>query len=200
MITEPELETLINRLLQVRPATNRGASGATTGQDQFLYALAQGTDWSAGRLPLTFQPSPYRVQLKESTFFAASALDCLRLPVLLGDTVTVESTCPSNGTMIHLVITSQGVTMCDPQDSVLSVVIPAASIATLAQELDGPVEPIRRLVHFFSSAEAASLWSVAYSDHAVLNMEQAWRLANLADLGQSRPNLNMLNEEKNAAF
>ena len=189
MITEPELETLINRLLQLQPAKNGGASESTNGQEQFLYALAQGTDWSGGRLPLTFQPSPFRVQLKESTFFAASALDSLRLPVLLGGTVTVESTCPSNGTMIHLVISSQGVTICEPKDCVLSVVVPATSIANLAQEPDGPVEPIRRLVHFFSSAEAASLWSVAYSDHAILNLEQAWRLANLAALGQYRPNL-----------
>ena len=71
----------------------------------------------------------------------------------------------------------------------LSVVIPATSSANLARELDGPVEPVGRLAHFFSSAEAASLWSVAYSDHAILNMEQAWRLANHAALGRYQPNL-----------
>ena len=102
--------------------------------------------------------------------------------------MTVESRCPSNGTMIHLVITGGGVTICDPLDCVLSVVIPTANIATLSQNLDD-VEPIRRLAHFFSSAEAASLWSVAYPEHAILNMDQAWRLANLAAFGQNRPNL-----------
>ena len=186
MLTGNELDTFVDWW----QAQATGVSPELTAyQDQVLHALAQGTPWAGGRLPLSFQSSPYRVRVNESRFFAGSALDCLQLPFLLGGAVTVESTCPSNGQAIRLVIASQGVTCCDPPGCVLSLVMPGLMSRGAAEGLDDPGNMIRQLSHFFSTAEAAALWLVAYPEAAVLDIDQAWRLANhmVAGLGRTAP-------------
>ena len=121
-----------------------------------------------GRLPFSFQPSPYRVRVKESSFFAASALECLQLPVLLGEAVEVESICPSNGSTIRLTVTGLGVTSHDPAGCVMSLAVPS-------------------LTRFFSSPETAALWLVAYPEAVILRLDQAWQLAIDLTTHQQRP-------------
>ena len=143
----------------------------------------------SGRMPISFLPTPYRVRVNESRFFAPTALDCLRLPALLGETIEVESICPSNGTVIQLTITGQGVTILDPPGCVMSVAAPGMAPANAAGNLDDPHSLTRQLAHFFSSPEAAALWLVAYPDVAILDIERAWQLVNDVTLDRDRAGL-----------
>ena len=159
-------------------ATGKGAPELLLYQEQLLRALAQGTPWPGGRMPLSFQPSPYRVRVKESSFFAGTALDCLQLPALLGETIQVETVCPTNGRAICLTVTGEGVANCDPPGCVLSLVTPGQMPGSPTASPDDRLKQARQLTHFFSSAEAAALWLVPYADVDILDLDQAWRLAN----------------------
>jgi hypothetical protein len=171
MLTEPKTKTPVDGW-QGRETTGTAAAmpmpELVEYQQQILRALAQDSSWLGGRLPLSFQPSPYRVRVKESAFFASSALACLQLPALLGAAIEVETFCPSNGLAIHLAITDQGVTSHDPAGCVMSFTdVGQASRQSSAQQL----------IRFFSSAEAAALWLVAYPNVEIVQLGQAWRLA-----------------------
>lgn len=147
-------------------------------QQQILRALAQGGSWNGGLLPLSFQPTPYRVQVKDSAFFAASALECLQLPALLGETIDVTAVCPSNGSAIQLTVTAQGVTCHEPAGCVMSVAVIGQAARNGASSPAAIQDLNRQLTRFFSSAEAAALWLVAYPNVEILQLDQAWRLAN----------------------
>lgn len=147
-------------------------------QNQMVRALAQGTPWAAGRIPLSFRPSPYQVRVGESRFFAPSALDCLRLPALLGESIEVTSVCPTNGQAICLIITEQGLGSHEPSGCVMSLVGPRMLPGRMFDRCDDSSNEERQLTHFFSSREAASLWLVAYPGVDVLGIDQAWRLVN----------------------
>jgi hypothetical protein len=184
MLTEPTPDTRIDDRREPDAISYSGAqpgSESLTYQQQFLRALAQGMPWKGRRLPLSFQPSPYRVRVKDSNFFAASALECLQLPALLGEDVDVTSICPSDGSAIHLTVTTQGVGSHDPPGCVVSVALhelpPGNGSSCLANNLTDPRNLARQQTRFFSSAEAAALWLVAYPNVAVLSLDQAWRLA-----------------------
>jgi hypothetical protein len=147
-------------------------------QGQMVRALAQGTPWAGGRMPLSFRSSPYRVRVGESRFFASSALDCLRLPALLGEAIEVASICPSSGRAICLIVTEQGVTRQDPPACVMSLAAPRITLNHLHNSPDGSRGEARDLSRFFSSPEAAALWLVAYPGVELLNLDRAWQLAN----------------------
>lgn len=178
MLTEPELDAQIDDWRSTTDyAPAEPAPELMTFQQQILRALAQGAPWNGGLLPLSFQPTPYRVQVKDSAFFAASALECLQLPALLGETIDVNAVCPSNGSAIHLTVTAQGVKSHDPSGCVMSVAV----IGQAARDGAGCLVDLRaldrQLTRFFSSAEAAALWLVPYPNVEILQLDRAWHLA-----------------------
>jgi hypothetical protein len=180
MLTEPKLDSLINGRREQGAANYRETQPITdllAYQQQLLHALAQGGLWMGSRLPLSFQPSPYRVRVKESNFFAASALECMQLPLLLGEGIEVETLCPSTGSTIQLIITDQGVARQSPRDSVMSLAVTGQTSAEPPMSLADLLNLARQQTRFFSSAEAAALWLVAYPDVQILQLDQAWRLA-----------------------
>lgn len=174
------------------PVAAQATPDLLTVEQRFLRALAQGASWEGGRLPLSFQPSPYQVRVKDSNLFAASALECLQLPFLLGETIHVTTVCPSDGLAIQLTITDQGVTSHDPSGCVMSMMVSGQMTldepAQLAAILADPQKLIRQLTRFFSSSESAALWLVAYPNVVILQLDQAWRLAAALADQRSRSN------------
>ncbi len=152
-------------------------------RDEIVRALAQGTSWAGGRVPLSFRSSPYQVRVGESHFFAPSAVDCLRLPALLGESLEVTSVCPSSGQTICLIISEQGVTRRDPPGSVMSL---ASSSISPGRPFDDPRDEDRQLSRFFSSPEAAALWLVAFPGVEILDLDRAWRLINGVAFGDGK--------------
>jgi hypothetical protein len=184
LLTESNLDTQNNSRLEheaEKRTITQSAPALLMYQQQILRALAQGISWEGGRLPLSFQPSPYQVRVKDSSFFATSALECFQLPFLLGETAHVSAVCPSNGSAIQLTVTTQGLTSQDPPGCVISVAVSGQmaldGCAQLANSLTDPEKLIRQLTRFFSSAEAAALWLVAYPSVQIFELDQAWHLA-----------------------
>ena len=174
MLTEPKLDPQVDGW---QNAPDEPSPELLAYQQQFLRALAQGEPVKDGFLPLSFQPSPYRVQVKDSTFFAVSALECLMLPALLGEAIDATAVCPSNGAAIHLTVTAQGVTCHEPPGCVMSVALIGPRAGNGASGLGDLRDLNRQLTRFFSSAEAAALWLVPYPQVEILQLDQAWRLA-----------------------
>ncbi|MGD2078384.1 MAG: hypothetical protein PVH18_08375, partial [Chloroflexota bacterium] len=71
-MTESNLDTQNNSRLEheaEKRTITQSAPALLMYQQQILRALAQGISWEGGRLPLSFQPSPYQVRVKDSSFF-----------------------------------------------------------------------------------------------------------------------------------
>lgn len=145
---------------------------------RMLLALAQGAPLPGSQMPISFRPTPYRISVGESVFYGRSALACLSLPALLSEPMKLESICPASGSAIHIAVSQQGVTACDPPGCVLSVPVPGVAPGCALDGEDEPAGGAHQLDRFFSSAGAASLWLVAYPGVVVLDIDQAWQLAN----------------------
>ena len=76
-------------------------------------------------MSLTTTKTPHALSLEGRTLYAWCALDTLFIPGLLDQVAEVESTCPTSGTRVRLIVTPEGVTSVDPTHAVLSVVLPA---------------------------------------------------------------------------
>lgn len=178
MVTEADLDTLIF-LWQRKVAADRASPDQAAFTRQLLLSLGQGTPLPDGQMPISFRPTPYRVSVRDSFFYGRSALACLYLPALLGEPVCLETICPAYGSAIQLSVSQKGVTANDPPDCVLSVAVPGMTPGCAISGEDEPDGAAHQLTRFFSSAEAAALWLVAYPGVAILNINQAWRLVNV---------------------
>jgi hypothetical protein len=154
------------------------AANETSGNwEKALAAITNGGSAGVELPPISFRPSPYHVRVLESTVYASSATVCLYLPMLIKADIQVETQCPTNGSMIHLEITDQGVISSTPEECVLSVVIPSNSVVASGLTERPARSELSNLMRFFSSREAAITWLVAFPNAAVLGMDDAWLFA-----------------------
>lgn len=85
---------------------------------------------------LTTLETPHRVRFDGKDLFAWCALDTLFIPGLLGKTVAVESTCPSSGGAVRLLVSPDRIESVEPDGVWLSVFIPGGSSRRV-----GPASP-----------------------------------------------------------
>ena len=101
------------------------------------------------------------------------------LPPLLGRTAHIVSKDPATGQEVRLKVTPDGVERAQPEDILVSVVVPAAEISA-----NGGAEQIQatfcNFVHFFATEDAAAAW-FAERDMPVrfLTLDEAVKLGRL---------------------
>ncbi len=148
-------------------------------------------DWGAdvngngslvGIAGLSIPWTPHKVSLASRTLYAWCALDTLILPSLLEEPLNVVSVCPATSVPIHLRITPDGIESAEPADAVMSIVLPrvtdtAEGDACFRPALVGRTGIFCSRVWFFTSSEAGSSWLGQTSDGRLLELDDAWRLA-----------------------
>ena len=125
---------------------------------------------------LSLLPTPFRVRLEESVLFAHSPLDCLLLPMTLGYAITVESTCPADGSAIQISISPATIT-ASIERCVLCIPLPDQTEAYDPYHISKLQNGHYRMMRFLSSPTTAALWTIAYPGIFILNLQQAWTLA-----------------------
>lgn len=135
---------------------------------------------------LSLNATSYLFRVNGRDLYAWCALDTLFLPALLQQPAQVESTCPTTGAEIRLIIAPEGVKAVEPASTVVSVVVPGITPDCAQCARAGPQSPVCSQMHFFSSREAASTWLVAHPGVAVLSVDEAWQLADAVWVEPSR--------------
>jgi alkylmercury lyase len=120
-------------------------------------------------LALTLRPTTHRVTIDGRTLFAWCASDTLMVPVIVGRSAVVESTCPQTGQAIRVELTPDGVERVDPPDAVVSAVRPAGQLADVRSDTCDHG-------HFFSSIEASAAWADAHPEGHIHPVEEAFEL------------------------
>jgi alkylmercury lyase len=140
----------------------------------FLHATPAEFD-NDGRLVgfgLTLRPTPHRVELGARTLYTWCAPDTLELAVLLGQRVRVESRCFATGEPVRAEVDPDGVRAVEPDDAVLSMVLPDVCMSDFRQKLCDEQ-------HFFSSAAAASRWHAERPEAIVVPVRSGFALSRL---------------------
>jgi alkylmercury lyase len=133
-----------------------------------------------GFVGLSQNKHAHKFQVNGYTFSTWCAWDSLFLPIMLGQTAQVESTCPTTKEIIRLNITPEKVAQYKPANAIVSIVTPQPSKS-------GPesVEQVWMVfchqVHFFSNRQAASRWfSEKNLEGSFLSIEEGFELGSLA--------------------
>jgi hypothetical protein len=132
------------------------------------------------RPPLSLQRTPFQIQIRESILYAWSAVGCLAIPALLEEKIKVGTICPATGTPIELHLAPGGVDSILPDECVLSITSPSYGADRFLQHADSSTTLANRVMRFFCSRQAASLWLIPYPGVEVLNIFEALRLAEAA--------------------
>lgn len=126
---------------------------------------------------LTLKPTKHKFVVDGQELYAWCAVDTLFLPALVGKTAEVESICPATGEPIRLRISPSGIESVEPEETVVSVVVPGASAACDPGQGKGADSASCQSMNFFVSREAAENHLGPDSDVAILDVEQASQLA-----------------------
>lgn len=121
---------------------------------------------------LTLRPTPHRVELGERTLYTWCAPDTLELAVLLGQPVRVESRCFATGEPVRVEVDPDGVRAVEPEDAVVSMVLPDVCMSDFRQKLCDEQ-------HFFSSAAAAAGWHAERPEAIVVSVRSGFALSRL---------------------
>jgi len=132
-----------------------------------------------GIFGLSQRNHPHRFTVDGRVLSTWCAWDALFLPVLLGKTAVVESTCPATKASIHARITPDEVETIEPTEAVVSIALPKVTGKSLVSA------EIRNTfcchVHFFVSQESAEEWiSAKNHELKVLSVEDGFELGRLA--------------------
>jgi alkylmercury lyase len=119
---------------------------------------------------LTQRPTRHEFVMEGRRLYTWCALDLLIFPVLLGRSARVSSPCGATGRTVSITISPHGVLSADPAEAVVSVVTPAKDSRDLRQSFCVHV-------NFFASREAAHAWTLEHPGAAVLDLQQAFVLA-----------------------
>lgn len=132
---------------------------------------------------LTLQRTKHRLTIRGRDLYAWCAWDTLFLPELLGETVTIESSCPITGAPIRLRVSPSGIESIDPPGAVVTFVTPPDLCCDSDVREPEPEKLKERtltefcaLVHFFSTPEAARQWSEGRADTHLLSVGEAFEV------------------------
>ena len=127
---------------------------------------------------LTIRPTKHRFEVAGRTLYTWCAWDSLFIPEILGQTARVESSCPESGNAIEITISPNAAPAADPPGTVVSFPLPEAA------QLRADVRSnFCDLVYFFSSRDAAEVWTRRHEETFVLSLAQA------VELGQQKNKL-----------
>ncbi|MCI0635970.1 MAG: alkylmercury lyase [Actinobacteria bacterium] len=121
-------------------------------------------------LAITELSPTHRLEVNGRDLFAWCAWDTLFLPGILDATARVESTCPTTGETISLVVSPRGVVETSHSDAVVSFLMPD-------RDFDADViQSFCHFVHFFASREAGETWTAEHAWTFTLPLDDAFEL------------------------
>ncbi len=147
--------------------------------EQFLQTVAERDDDDniVGALGLSLKQHPHRFIVDGTQMTTWCAQDTLFLPIMLQQTVTVESQSPVSKKKIRITVGPDGVKEVSPVGAVMSTVIFDPENTDLNTPSDIQMNFCRN-IHFFASEEEVERWAAGRSDIETLSLEEAFELGN----------------------
>jgi alkylmercury lyase len=136
----------------------KGLQGADEAIDFIKQMTEKDDDGNVvGLMGLSLNEHPHDFEVNGQDVHTWCAWDTLFLPPLLAQTAHISSNDPATGREVRLRISPDGVEKAQPEEILVSIVIPETDI-----DSDGDAEEIQAIfcnfVHFFTSADAAAEW------------------------------------------
>jgi alkylmercury lyase len=120
---------------------------------------------------LSVAEMPHRLRADGRDLYTWCAWDTLFLPIVLGEQVGVESTCPTSRRPITLTVSPEGVSDVHPSETVISFLLPGE------EGFSGDViRSFCHFVHFFASEEAARTWTAEHEGTFELSIDEGFEL------------------------
>lgn len=119
----------------------------------------------------------HRFTIDDRTLYTWCAWDGLFLADILGVTAEIESTCPETDAALRLTVSRDGVTSMEPEDMVLSFLLPNAPL--FEQETSQTISSFCHYIHFLASPEAAEAWTARHEGTFVLSIADAFTLGKM---------------------
>ncbi len=137
-----------------------------------------------GLMGLSLNDHPHHFEVEGQDLHTWCAWDTLFLPALLGRTAHVVSKDPATGQEVRLKVTPDGVERAQPEDVLVSVVVPGEEIGSsvTAEQIQAV---FCNFIHFFTTEDAAAAWfSERDMPVSFLTLDEAVKLGplHLADL------------------
>lgn len=125
-----------------------------------------------GSWGLSVVEMPHRLRVEGRELYAWCAWDTLFLPIVLGETAEVESSCPTSGERISLTVSPDGVSDVSPTGTVMTFLLPGDD------GFSGDViRSFCHFVHYVASSDAAGSWTSEHEGTFQLTIEDGFELA-----------------------
>lgn len=117
----------------------------------------------------------HTIEVRGTSLSTWCAWDTLFLPEVLQAVIDVDSPCPVTGRRVRLKVGPTGVVSSDPSSPVLSFLDPSGKVD------DKVISSFCHHIHFFVDRPAGEQWLAARPDALLLDLEQGWQLARVAN-------------------
>lgn len=117
----------------------------------------------------------HAIDVEGTTVYGWCAWDTLFITEILGRETHVESKDPHSGTTIRLTVTPDGVTGLDPDQAVVSLLLPEEGFT------DDAIQGFCHRIHFFASADSAEQWMADRPGMFSVTVDQAFELGQLTN-------------------
>jgi alkylmercury lyase len=118
----------------------------------------------------------HRLHLEGRTLFAWCAWDTLFLPELLDiHSARVTSRSPASGAEIALTVTDTGPTAVEPEDTVVSLLLPKGDVSS------DVIQRFCHFVHFFSSRQDGEQWVSEHPGTFLISLDKVFSLGRLVN-------------------
>ena len=142
--------------------------------DQFLRQMTErdADDSIIGIMGLSMNDHPHKFTVGGVEMAAWCAADTLFLPVMLGQTATVESESPLSKETVQVTASPEGVQASDPADAVITIVVPEetdmSSVASISMTFC-------HHIFFFASVDGGQRWAADRDNIAIHPVEDAYQ-------------------------
>jgi len=134
---------------------------------------------------LSLQETAHRLEVDSRTLYSWCAWDTLFIPELLGSTARVTSTCPVTGKEIQLTVSPTGIERVNPEQAVVSFLIPEAS-----EFRENITASFCHFVHYFADRSVAEQWCTTHPGTLILSLADAFRVGQLLNATRYNRTLN----------
>ncbi len=166
-----------NRIAQVQNRDGHDVSALLQAPalDSLIYRDDNGLIVGFGGLAVV--PTNHRFRVNGRTLYTWCAWDSLFLVDVLNVRAEIESTCPQTGTTIHLTASRAGVERIEPNEAVISFLLPDAPL--FEQSAGQTITSFCHYIHFLASPHAAEEWTAKHEGTFALSVDDGFRLGRM---------------------
>jgi alkylmercury lyase len=161
--------------VQIRDVHDVSALLQAPGLDSMIYRDDNGLIVGFGGLAVV--PMNHRFCVNGRTLYTWCAWDALFLVDVLDVRAEIESTCPQTGTAVHLTASRAGVERIEPNQAVLSFLLPDAPL--FEQSTGQTITSFCHYIHFLASPQAAEQWTAKHEGTFALSVDDGFRLGQM---------------------